>query len=346
MSSGGLGWHWGIGIDAICYPVGVAAIAIIMLVFERRARKLEAQLVAPRPKPTFLEVCSAIDLGGLLIAVVSLAFILVPLSLASLQPQGYRTPWVIALFVLGPIGLLFVLPWYESRIAATPFFPSRYLKHRAIVLAFSLYFLDYMAAGASHNYIYNWALIAHNMSILQATYLSYMNGVTIVFVGIGFGFVMWKTRQYKWWIMLGCVVRILGYGLMFRIREEENPPYAELYMVQVIQGIGDGLVQTGGFVVATINVPHKEAAQMVALTVLVGILGSSVGGAISGAIYTGTFREQLAKQLGDSATPELINTLFNSITGDIPAWGTPERTAINIAVSFHFPEIALHRSFR
>lgn len=159
-----------------------------------------------------------------------------------------------------------------------------------------------------------------------------MNGVTIVFVGMIFGFIMWKTRHYKWWIMLGCAVRLIGYAVMFRIRSETNPPYAELYLVQVVQGLGDGLVQTGGFVAATVNVPHSEAAQMTALTVLVGILGQSVGTAISGAIYTGTFREELWKQLGDSATFELVDSLFNSITGDIPAWGTAERRAINKAV--------------
>lgn len=140
-----------------------------MLTFQRRAKKLESQITTSRPKLSFREVCSALDLGGLSLTVVSLGFILVPLSLASLQPKGYATPWIIALFVLGPIGLLFVVPFYESRVAARPFFPPRYLKHRAICLAFTLYFLDYMAAAASHSYLYNWALIAQNMSILEAT---------------------------------------------------------------------------------------------------------------------------------------------------------------------------------
>lgn len=158
MSEGGLGWHWGFGIDAIVYPTGVLAITVIMLVFQRRAKKLEARIMPARPRPAFRDVCSALDLGGLVIAVVSLGFILVPLSLASLQPRGYRTPWIIALFVLGPIGLLGVLPYYESRVAAHPFFPGRYIKHRAICLAFIVYFLDWMAASASHSYLYKYVL--------------------------------------------------------------------------------------------------------------------------------------------------------------------------------------------
>lgn len=170
------------------------------------------------------------------------------------------------------------------------------------------------------------------MSVLQGTYLTYCNSVTVLFVGLAFGYVMWKTRQYKWWTMLGCAVRLLGYGLMFRIRHEDSPAYAELYLVQMVQGLGDGLVQTGGFVAATSNVPHHEAAQITALTVLVGILGSSVGKAIAGAIYTGTFRQELTRQLGAAATPELVDSVFNSITRAIPAWGTPLRNDIVKAV--------------
>lgn len=339
MAPGGIGWKWGIGIDAIIYPIGVASVTIVILVLQRRAKKLDAQRASPsKARPTIGEVCSALDLGGLSIAIISLAFILVPLSLAALQPQGFRTPWIIALFVLGPLGLLVALPLYESRVATTPFFPARYLRNRPIALAFALYFLDFMAAAAAHSYLYNWALVAQNMSPLQAIYLYYTNGCTVVVVGIVFGLVLWRTRRFKWPLMGGCVVRLLGYGLMFRVREETSPPaYAELFVVQCIQGLGDGLVQTAAFVVTTSNVPHAETAQMTALTVLVGILGQSVGVAISGAIYTNTFRSELRKELGSAATPELVGTVFNSITGVVPDWGTVERIAINRAVGGFFP---------
>lgn len=47
---------------------------------------------------------------------------------------------------------------------------------------------------------------------------------------------------------------------------------------------------------------------------------------------TGTFREQLAKKLGSDATPELVNTLFNTLaTASIPVWGSEQRNAINAA---------------
>lgn len=308
-----------------------------MLVFQRRSKALDAHRTTPnqRRRPTLREACSVLDLGGLSIAVVSLGAILVPLSIAALQPHGYRTRWVIALLTAGPLGLFVVLPLYESRIAATPVFPGRHLRSRPIVLALALYFLDFFAFAASHSYLYNWALVAQGMSPLQATYLQYLNGVTVVFVGLAFGWVLWRTRRFKWAMLGGCAVRLIGYGLMFRLRRASGAPraYAELYAVQLVQGVGDGLVQTGAFVVATANVPHAEAAQMTALVVLVGILGQSVGAAVSGAVYTATFREALRRELGPLATTELVETVFDTITGAIPAWGTVERMAINRAVS-------------
>jgi MFS family permease len=330
VSPGGIGYAWGIGMLAILFPLGTSGVMFFLLKYQRRAKKLELQLTV-KASMTIYELCSNIDLGGLSILIFGCAFILLPLSLASLQPEGYKTPWIIALMVIGGL-LLIAMPFYENIIAAHPVLPMRYLKHRAICLAFLLYFTDYMAAAASHGFIFNWALIAKNFNIVQATNLSFINGVMTFFVGMVFGAIMYKTRSYKWWIMGGVVIRIIGYGVMFRVRSS-NPNMAEIFIVQIIQGLGDGIVQTGGYVAATVNVPHRETAQIAALIVMIGTLGSSIGTAISGAIYTGSFREQLAKQLGDSATPELINSLFNSIAGVIPVWGTPQRDAINAAVN-------------
>ncbi len=309
-------------------------ITFFLFKYQRRAKKLEAELFK-KPRMTFYEICSSIDLGGLTLLVVSLALILLPLSLAALQEKGFKTPWVIALIVLGGL-LLLSLPLYENYVASQPFMPWEWLTHRSIGLAFLLYFTDYMASSASHNFIYNWAVIAHNLNIVQATNLSFLHSVTIFFSGMVFGLVMWKTKTYKWWIMIGAVIRIIGYGVMFRVRTS-NPNLAELFIVQLVQGLGAGIVETGAYVAAVVNVPHKQTAQMAALVVTVGMLGSAVGNAISGAIYTSTFREQLAKQLGDKATPELISALFNSITTLVPEWGTPERAAIAAAVSHYLP---------
>lgn len=192
----GIGWRWGVGILAIVFPFGIIGVTTILLVFQKRAEKLEEQITqqlhyTQRPKLNLLEFCSSIDLGGVSIIITSFAFILLPLSLASLQPQGYATPWVVALIVLGGLMLLIGLPLYEERFAKHPFFPLRYIKHRAIGLAFLLYFTDYMAASASHGYLYNWAYVAKGFTIMQASNIATLNQVITFVTGMLFGLIMW-----------------------------------------------------------------------------------------------------------------------------------------------------------
>jgi MFS family permease len=133
--------------------------------------------------------------------------------------------------------------------------------------------------------------------------------------------------------MGGVIIRLVGYGVMIRLRGAENS-MAELFTVQLIQGIGSGIIQTAVLVSAQIMVPHAQLAQMTALVICCSFLGSSIGACIAGGIYTNTFMDQLAKHLGVNIDSEIVATVYNSFVGVLPAWGSPERTAINLAVSF------------
>ena len=57
---------------------------------------------------------------------------------------------------------------------------------------------------------------------------------------------------------------------------------AELFVVQAVQGIGSGIVETIVLVSAQIVVPHAELAQISSLVLLIGFLGSAVGQSIAG----------------------------------------------------------------
>ncbi|KAH6717063.1 hypothetical protein BKA61DRAFT_671526 [Leptodontidium sp. MPI-SDFR-AT-0119] len=117
----GIGWEWDIGIIAIIFPFGVCAITFLLFKYQGRAKKLEAALFQ-RPRMTISEAASAVDLGGLMIIICAFAFILIPLSLAALQPQGFETSWIIALIVFGGV-LLLGLPVYEKYIPEQLFVP-------------------------------------------------------------------------------------------------------------------------------------------------------------------------------------------------------------------------------
>ncbi len=167
----------------------------------------------------------------------------------------------------------------------------------------------------------------------DATFLNYTNGVWQCLIGIIAGGIMYKTRRYKWLMVVGTVIKLIGFGVMIRLRGADNS-WAELFVVQSIQGWGSGIIEIAIIVGAQVVVPRTEMAQVTALVLLATFVGASVGNCIAGGIYSSTFKAALRHHLGAQASQEVVNSVFESITSTaIPASGTPERTAVNLAYS-------------
>ncbi|CAK7235035.1 hypothetical protein SCUCBS95973_009134 [Sporothrix curviconia] len=319
----GIGWRWGIGMLAIIMPFGLAPIIISLLGYQRKAKKAGFD---QRIHISAYEFFSRLDLGGMVLFSGGLALILLPATLAGTLEKGWRTNWVIACLVVGGV-LLVVLPCYERFVAKHPILPIRYFKNLTIMMALAMYTLDGVALGVTHSYFYTWLIVARGYAVRNALFIYDANRAMQFLAGLLMGGIMWYTRRYKWVIVAGVAVRLIGYGLMMRMRNA-NAGIAEIVIIQLIQGLGSGLVGTGCFVAATVSVPHSEVAQMTSLAVCLSTLGSTIGTAIGGGIYTNYFKQELVKQLGTNGTAKLIAEVFDSITTGLPAIGTPERDGI------------------
>lgn len=324
----GIGWRWGIGMFAIMMPFCGSFLIFTLLYYQRKAKKAN---VVMNKKVNLYEFCSLIDLGGVILLSGGFAMLLLPLTLASTTPSKWSTPYIDVLVVLGVVFLILLIP-YESFLAKHPVLPVRYFKNWSIVFSCALGAFDSLGFNGTHTYMYPWALVAHNYSVRNATFLVYTNGVMQCLVGIGVGWVMYRTRRYKWMMIAGAILRLIGYGIMLRLRGASNST-TELFIVQLIQGTGSGVVQTIIVVSTQIVVPHAELAQISSLSLLTSFLGSSIGSTIAGGIYTNTFKERLRHRLGAGASQATIDEVYNSVTGTLPAWGSVQRTAINLAYS-------------
>ncbi|CAK7234994.1 hypothetical protein SBRCBS47491_009139 [Sporothrix bragantina] len=324
----GIGWRWGIGMLAIIMPFGLAPIIISLLGYQRKARKAGFD---QKVKVSVYEFFSRLDLGGMVLFSGGLALILLPATLAGTLEKGWRTNWVIACLVVGGV-LLLALPPYERFIAKHPILPIRYFKNLTIMMALAMYTMDGIALGVTHSYFYTWLIVARGYAVRNALFIYDANRAMQFLAGLLMGGIMWYTRRYKWVIVGGVAVRLIGYGLMMRMRSV-NASTAEIVILQLIQGLGSGLVGTGCFVAATVSVPHSEVAQMTSLAVCLSTLGSTIGTAIGGGIYTNYFKAELVKELGTNGTAKLIAQVFDSITAGLPAIGTLERDGIARAVS-------------
>ncbi|KAL3448125.1 major facilitator superfamily domain-containing protein [Aspergillus insuetus] len=324
----GIGWRWGIGMFAILMPFCASFIIITLLVFQRRAKR--AGLIL-NEQLTIYNFCSRIDLGGILLLSGGFSMVLIPITLAATATDRWTTPWVDALIVLGGLVLISLVP-YEKYISRHPVVPVRYFRTLSIVLSFLLGVTDNIGYGATHTYLFVWSMVSHNFSPRDAQFLTYTNGVSQALMGMATGLLMYRYRTYKWIGVAGAVIRLVGYGVMVRLRTNESS-IAELFIVQLVQGLGSGIIETIIIVAAQISVPHAELAQVTSLIMLGTFLGNGIGSAVAGAIYTGQLRQRLRVHLGPGIDEEQVRRLYNSITETLPAWGTDERTAVNQAYS-------------
>ncbi|KAG0645909.1 MFS siderochrome iron transporter C [Hyphodiscus hymeniophilus] len=326
VSPNGIGWQWGIGMMAILMPFCASIIITTLLYYQGKARK--AGIVATQ-KMTIYEFCSQIDLGGSILFCAGFAMLLLPLTLASTTTSRWRTPYLDALIALGIVCLI-ALPFYERFVAKHPLVPIHYFKNLTIVTSCLLIATDSLGFSCTHTYLYAWVTVAHNYSIRNATFYIFTNGVTQCLFGIIAGLVMLKTRRFKWLLMAAVCIRLVGYGIMIRLRGANNS-MGELFAVQLIQGIGSGIIQTAVLVSAQIMVPHAQLAQMTALVICCSFLGSSIGACIAGGIYTNTFIDRLVHYLGPDVSTDTVKAVYNSITGVLPEWGTVQRIAVDEA---------------
>ncbi|KAL5342132.1 major facilitator superfamily domain-containing protein [Aspergillus crustosus] len=323
----GIGWRWGIGMFAILMPFCASFIIITLIVFQRRGKRsgliLNEQL-------TVYSFCSRIDLGGILLLSGGFAMVLIPITLAATSADRWSTPWVVALIILGGLVLISLVP-YEKYFARHPVVPVRYFKTLSVVISVLLGCIDNIGYGATHTYLFVWSMVSHNFSPRDAQFLVYTNGVSQALIGMGTGLLMYRYRTYKWFGVVGAAVRMVGYGVMIRLRTNDSS-IAELFVVQLVQGLGSGIIETIIIVAAQISVPHAELAQVTSLIILGTFLGNGIGSAIAGAIYTGQLRQRLRIHLGPGVDENQVTRLFNSITETLPEWGTVERVAVNQAV--------------
>lgn len=322
-----VGWRWGIGMFALILPVCAVSVVVPQSLFQRRMKSLGC---STKCRITLFNFISQSDVVGMVLLSGGFAMLLLPLALAGGTPEKWQTPWVPAVMVVGAVFLALLLV-YEGRFAAHPLIPLRFLRNISLVLAWIIGLMDAFAFSVTHTYMYAWATVVHAYGARDATFLTYTAGCMQVLVGLFVGYFMYRTRNYKWILVIGVLVRLIGYGVMLRLRGAENST-AELFIVQLIQGAGSGVVQTIVLVVAQVVVPRSELSQSTALQLLFIYLGNAVGSAGAGAVYTNTFKERLQFYI-PNASPESIDAVFNTIDEPAYAPGSLEDIAVNHAYS-------------
>ncbi|KAG8752254.1 hypothetical protein FRC14_007194 [Serendipita sp. 396] len=320
------GWRWGYAMFSILIPVSLSPVIATLVWGERKAKRLgivsEVQnkaLVSDEVQTTrfqgitrkILGFAVDMDLLGLLLLGTGWALFLLALTLNRSAKGGWDNPSIIAMLVVGPV-IVILFAIYEVKWAKFPVIPGHFLRNRAVFAAALIGFFDFVSFYLTFLYLSSFLYVLKTGSWSQTdqNYFGSIQTVGLTLFGIVSAGLMAWTRRYKWILVIGLCIRVLGVGIMIRSRGA-NGSDGELVMTQILQAWGGGFASITSMVGAQASVTHKYVAMVTAIVLLITELGGAIGSAIAGAIWTNLMPRNLAKYL-PNVSEEERNRLYGS----------------------------------
>ncbi|KAK5625724.1 hypothetical protein RRF57_001440 [Xylaria bambusicola] len=241
-------------------------------------------------------------------------------------PYGWRTPYIIAMFIVGGVLLAAFVVW-ERFFAPVQYFPFKYLKDRTILTACGLYGIMFLSIFCWDAYYGSYLQVVHGLSITTSNYV--LNGLSLasMFIGPFVGLFISKTGAVKWAAIIGIPFVVLGTVLLVEYRKPSTP-VGLLVLFQILNGIGDGIWTPVAQLAVMAQVPHQQVAVGLALFGLFGSIGSAIGNAIAGALWNNVLPQKLEEFLPDDAKNRTAEIFGSIVVQQSFPFGTPERDAI------------------
>lgn len=266
---------------------------------------------------------------GVFLLAGGLALFLLPFSIAASAADQWRSPHIIAMLVVG-FAMLVAFILVERFVSPKPFIPYKLLVNRTVLGACLVDFVYQIAYYCWGSYFTSFLMVNYDVSISAAGYiLSIFDVVSGVWL-LGVGFLIRKTGTFRWLLMCGIPLYILGVGLMIHFRQ----PHMKLgYMImcQIFTSFGGGTMIICQQVAVLAAASHNDAAAVLALLGLFGYIGGAVGNSISGAIWTHTLPAALQRLLPAESLPDW-QTIYEDLDVQLSyPVGDPTREAIMLA---------------
>ncbi|KAF4551973.1 MFS siderochrome iron transporter B-like protein [Elsinoe fawcettii] len=300
-------WRWGYGMWAIILPFFAFPIYLLLATNLRRAEKngilVREKRKAALNKENLLWVLKEFDILGVLLFACGMVVFLLPFTLVAFAPQGWRTPYIIAMIIVGFI-VLVLFGLYEIFLAPVPFLDHRHLTDRSVLGACLLNMTYQISYGCYATYFSSFLQVVYNLDVASAGYVgNTFSAVSFVSLFVA-GWAIRATGRYKWILWVCVPLYIFGLGLMIHFRQ---PGFSIGYIVmcEVFFSVAGSVFILCVQLAVLASVDHQHVAAVLALLFVVGSIGGSVGAAICGGIWTNTFRPYLEQNLPESALPSL-----------------------------------------
>ncbi|KAL3432943.1 siderophore iron transporter mirB [Aspergillus tetrazonus] len=323
-------WRWGFGAFAIIFPFVASPVYFVLKVGLNRAEK--QGIIQPRLRSgrTFSQNLKhyffAFDVPGVILLAGGLTVFLLPFTLATRAPNGWKSDYIIAMIVTGfVVMVLFVL--YQAYWAPQPFLKYEFLTNRTVLGACLIDATYQMSYYCWNSYFNSFLQVVCNLPVAEAGYVGstfqVVSGVLLFMVG----FAIRKTGYFRWLLFVGVPLYIFAQGLMIHFRQP-NQYIGYIVMCEIFISIGGSIFVLLQQLAVLVAVDHQYVAAALAVLFISGGIGGAVGNAISGAIWTNTFLPALMRNLPESAKANAV-TIYGDLRVQLSyPVNSPERIAI------------------
>ncbi|KAJ0419752.1 major facilitator superfamily domain-containing protein [Aspergillus carlsbadensis] len=329
-------WRWGYGCWAIILPF-VALPIYAMLSYNLRKAEKKGVLVREKrqwslsPKSIWWAIIE-FDLPGVFLFAGGMVIFLLPFTLASTAPHGWKTGYIIAMIIVGFFLIIF-FGLYEFLIAPVPFLNYKHLTDRTVLGACLLdmtYQVSYYCYAA---YLSSFLQVVYELDVATAGYVvNTFSVVSFVFLFVAGWLIRW-TGRFKWILWICVPLYIFGLGLMIHFRQPGGY-IGYIVMCEIFFSVAGSIFILCVQLAVLASVDHQHVAAVLSLLFVMGSIGSSIGSAISGAIWTNTFLPYLESHLPESALPN-VALIFESLPTQLTyAVGTEVRDVLNEAYGY------------
>jgi predicted MFS family arabinose efflux permease len=263
---------------------------------------------------------------GVFLFASGLVVFLLPFTLATSAPKGWKTDYIIAMIVTAFI-VLVIFGLYEKYVAKAPFLDYKFLTDRTVVGACLVDFTYQISYYCWNSYFTSFLQVVCNLSVANAGYVNstfqVVSGVLLFIVG----YLIRRTGRFKWLFFVAIPIYLLGLGLMIHFRQP-NQYIGYIVMCEIFISIGGAVFILLVQLAVLASVDHQHVAAVLAMLYVSGSIGGAVGNTISGTIWTNTFGKALMRNLPKSALPD-VATIYSSLPAQLAyPVGSPTRIAI------------------
>ncbi|KAJ9115780.1 hypothetical protein QFC24_006888 [Naganishia onofrii] len=332
-------WNWGVGMWAIIYPVCTLPLLFMLFLAQHRAHRAGTLRDYKSPFAHYgavglvKELFWQLDVIGIILMIAVFALILVPLTLAGGVAAGaatWRQAHIIAPLVVGFCCIPFFV-WWEMK-ARYPLVPFHLLKNRGVWAGFGIACTLNFAWSMQAGYLYPVLIVAFNQSVKSATRITSLYSFASVITGTLLGLVVYKVRRLKPFIIFGCCLFMVAFGLLIHYRGGlSGSSKAGIIGAEIVLGIAGGCFSYPTQASVQVETRHEHLAVVTGLYLATYNIGSALGSCVSGAIWSQELPKQIEKAIGGNST------LAAEIYGSPYTWiitnpvGTPDRDAVNHA---------------